>query len=209
MIKEKAWKSKLRNYIVGGAFMSGLQENQKSTSAQNAIAPIGIKTGFREIPLTQGKVAIVDDEDYQRVSEHKWCANKSRYLFYATRSAICNGKKITLLMHRFILNLAYGDKTIVDHINQDSLDNRKSNLRIATTWLNSYNCKMQRHNTSGYRGVTKYKNNRWEAYIKVGGEQKHCGYYSTPVEAALAHDVASLLAFGNDAMINFPIRSDI
>lgn len=187
--------------------MSGLLVNQKSTSALNATVHTGI--GTKEIPLTQNQFAIVDEDDYERLSRHKWCISYSRDCYYARRSGRVSGKKITLQMHRVVLGLEYGDNLIIDHINRNGLDNRKSNLRIVSQKTNSYNCKMQRHNTSGYRGVAFCKQTgKYTSYITINGIQKHLGFYKTPIEAALAHDVASLLVYKENAIINFRLGMD-
>jgi hypothetical protein len=183
--------------------MSGLQESQQSMFAQNAIALIGIETESREIPLTRGLVAIVDVEDYPRVSQYKWSASKSKNTFYAIRNIPDNGWT-SLSMHRFILGLGYGDKRITDHINRNGLDNRRSNLRIADSFLNAYNCKMQSSNTSGYRGVCWHnKTKRWWAYFKFERKIISCGYHKTPEDAAVAHDIKSREYWGRNAMVNF------
>ncbi len=177
--------------------MNGLQGNQKSMSVPNAIAPIGIETESREIPLTRGMVALVDIQDYEWLMQWKWQAVNGRNTFYASR-------RKDVSMAREILSLKNGDKRKPDHLNGNGLDNRRCNLRISDNFLNGYNCKMQKHNTSGYRGVSKYRGGRWISYIKVGGMQIHCGYYGTPEEAAIAHDIASIKQYGENAMLNFP-----
>jgi len=163
----------------------------------------------KKLPLTQDQFAIVDEDDYDRLAQYKWCVSRSRNCLYARRSSKYQGKKITLQMHRVVLGLEYNDNLIIDHINRNGLDNRKANLRIVSQKINSYNCKMQRHNTSGYRGVAFYKQTgKYASYIKINGIQKHLGFYETPIEAALAHDVASLLAYKENAIINFRLGVD-
>ena len=99
-----------------------------------------------------------------------------------------------------------GDPRKPDHRNGNGLDNTRKNLRVVDNYLNGYSCKMQRSNTSGFRGVSKYRGGRWISYIKVSGKQIHCGYYGTPEEAALAHDIASIKQYGENAMLNFPLE---
>ncbi|HWY33630.1 MAG TPA: hypothetical protein VNX68_03225 [Nitrosopumilaceae archaeon] len=109
---------------------------------------------MKEIILSRGKIALIDDEDYARVRKYSWCIHSSRYkdLFYA--KARINGKNV--LLHRFILRPS---KTlVVDHINGDGLDNRRFNLRVTTDALN----KLNRRNCKGY--------NRQVAYGKNGEE---------------------------------------
>jgi hypothetical protein len=93
----------------------------------------------REIQLTQGKVAMVDDEDYERIARHKWQAARDvGGTYYAVRSDVdCRSIK----MHREVMGLLPGDKRQVDHVHHNTLDNRKSELRICTPIENSHNTK--------------------------------------------------------------------
>src|SRR3990167_4081188 len=107
------------------------------------------------IKLTQGKFVLVDDEDFEWLNQYKWyCQKALSNRFYARGQAGKNKK--TIFMHRFILNI--NDKRRIDHMNGDSLDNRKSNLRICTQQQNLFNKKMYKNNKSGYKGVWFTKN---------------------------------------------------
>lgn len=162
---------------------------------------------MKEIRLTQNKVALVDDEDFERLNQWKWCAYKHRNTFYAVRSTYKQGKE-NIKMHRQILNLKKGDGNICDHKNRNGLDNRKENLRLTTTGLNKYNCKKYVSNTSGYRGVSWYKDKRkWGADISKNGVGTFCGYYDDKVDAAKAYDYAAIRIWGEDAILNFPVRA--
>ena len=114
------------------------------------------KKAMKKITLTQGKEAIVDDDDYEMLMEYKWCAQKRiTGIFYVARSTPkdSSGKqKILLLMHREITNAPKGME--VDHINGNPLDNRKENLRICTNQQNAMNRGKRSDNTSGYKGVS-------------------------------------------------------
>ena len=131
----------------------------------------------KEIELTQGKVALVDDEDYEELSKYKWHAQRiyhSDSLWYARREGSVDGKRIVNLMHRQLLGLVASDGMIVDHINKNSLDNRRCNLRIVSYAENSQNHNVFITNTSGHTGVWwRNKNKVWSAEIRAYGT-KHC-----------------------------------
>lgn len=152
------------------------------------------------IPLTQGKAALVDDEDYELVSQYKWCAVKDGNTYYAQSWLYVDGKKTTIRMHRIVVGAIKGQQ--VDHKNGNGLDNCKENLRLCTTTQNSMN---QRSNggTSIYKGVNwKKTENCWEAGIRVGGKRKFLGHFKEEIEAAKAYDSAALEYFGEFASIN-------
>ena len=158
----------------------------------------------REIPLTQGKIALVDESDYETLSAHKWRAtrNPKSGNWYAVR---CLPRqpgepRKNLLMHRF---LCPGSRK-VDHRDGDSLNNRCSNLRPCSNSQNLQNARRPATNTSGFKGVTAYWK-RWKAGIWINGKQKHLGTFRSPKIAALAYDFAALKYFGEFARLNFPI----
>ena len=152
----------------------------------------------RTIPLTKGLFAIVDDEDYQALSLHKWSATDCGNMTYALREE--NGRRI--YMHRTILSPPPGSET--DHVNMNGLDNRKCNLRVATRSQNNGNHARRRDSKSPYKGLHwDAVNLRWRATIREGGKAKHLGRFSDPVEAALAYDLAALRVFGEFARPNF------
>jgi hypothetical protein len=164
---------------------------------------------MKEIELTQGKVALVDDEDYEYLNQWNWFAQRAKYTFYARRNIsdpINRANRTTCPMHRVILEQQYGelDDQIVDHINGNGLDNRRSNLRITDRFGNARNSKkkpsrVNKHHP--YKGIT-FARGRWCAQIKVGNRHIHCGYYSTPEEAAAAYDEAAKRFFGEFARTN-------
>jgi len=156
---------------------------------------------MKEIKLTQNKVAIVDDEFYDYLSQYKWSAFSHRNTFYATRRMGKTHQK----MHREILGLSNGDGKIVDHINRNGLDNQICNLRIVDPSINSYNRRIQINNTSGYRGV--YWNillKKWTIYITIDKKLVYGGFYDNKVLAAKAYDKLALKVRGSDAILNFP-----
>ena len=136
------------------------------------------------IPLTRRLSAMVDDEDYDRISRHRWYANPQRNTHYARRTPTLNGKKISILMHREVMGLTVGDNQMIDHINRDGLDNRKSNLRFCDCVVNARNAWLQRNNTSGCKGVCWNKRSKmWQVQGTIKGVRKYCGLYSDLQEA--------------------------
>lgn len=159
----------------------------------------------KEIPLTRGYVALVDDDDYERLSQYKWYARKSQSgKFYAARKSPSeNGKQKHIWMHREIMNTPSGMET--DHINGLSVDDRKENLRVCTSSQNKMNRGKRSDNTSGYKGVSWDKSKkRWQSRIHVNKTTKHLGYFSTAEEAARAYDKAALEIHGEFSVLNFP-----
>jgi hypothetical protein len=162
---------------------------------------------MKEIPLTQGKVTLVDDEDYERLSQYKWFAQKAQYTFYAIRRKRVNGKWTHVRMHRIILGLIHGDGKDIDHRNRNGLDNQKNNLRLASPSLNGLNRKIHSNNTSGYRGVSyKSRDNIWVATIKFNKMMIYCGCFHDPITAAKAYDHASIEHWKENAILNFPLE---
>jgi hypothetical protein len=162
----------------------------------------------REIPLTRGLVAVVDAADYDDLAQFKWhvAANDTSGP-YAVRSTKSQGKRAKERMHRRLLPAAL----IVDHINGNGLDNRRSNLREATTAENMRNRSgLAIDNTSGYRGVHWRKDRqKWRAWICVDHRGRHLGLFGTAEEAAYAFDDAALKLFGDYiGYLNFPERAN-
>jgi hypothetical protein len=167
---------------------------------------------MKEVVLTRGKVALVDDEDFERVTARNWSAKFSKRgkRFYArTNIGSGVGNQKTVELQRFIMGEPPG--TWIDHRNGDTLDCRKENLRLATSVESARNRAKQSNNRSGFKGVrittSKTKKGftvRWYAHIEVAGKQKHLGCFTSGVEAALAYDAAARERFGAFARLNFP-----
>jgi len=156
-----------------------------------------------EIPLTQGQVALIDDEDFEIVSKYKWYATWSpdTKSFYAmTNVRKLDGKQTTLQMHRIIMNAQKGQQ--VDHFHRDTLDNRKSELRLCSGSQNQHNAVKRTDNTSGYKGVGWHKaTQKWRARIKLNGKEKSLGYFATPELAHAAYCRAAAEFHGDFARI--------
>lgn len=152
---------------------------------------------MKRIPLTQGKFAIVDDGDYEWLSQFKWCIHRGRYTFYAKRSA---NRKI-LKMHRVIMRTPQGRE--VDHINHNGLDNRRANLRECSHAENLHNQLHRKTGTSKYRGVYwSKKAGKWRACIGCNNKRMSMGQYDSETEAAMAYNEKAKALFGEFAYLN-------
>jgi hypothetical protein len=154
---------------------------------------------MREIPLTQGKVALVDDRDYDWLVRYKWHAVKINGSFYAATSEYMEGKTVRRYMHRFILKTETGIE--VDHIDGDALNNLRSNLRQCTHKQNLRNTRIQDGFSSKYKGVGR-KKHKWRARIMVDGKDVFLGYFRSEEQAASAYDNAAIKHFGEFARTN-------
>lgn len=157
----------------------------------------------REIHLTQGYVAIIDDDDFALISRWKWQAAKRGKQIYATTDVgESRSDKRKLYMHRVILDAP--ENLTVDHINGNGLDNRRENLRLATRQQNVVNRHRTRQNPhSQYRGVFLASNKRtWFAQIVSGGKSIYLGTFPTQFEAAQAYNEASVRHHGEYGYTN-------
>jgi len=152
-----------------------------------------------ELDLTRNKTSIVDDDRYKYLNQWKWHYSHG----YAIRAEIIDSKQIKIYLHRFILGCPEGLE--VDHINQDKLDNRVSNLRIVTRQQNVMNKGKNSNNTSGYKGVSFQKSaNKWEASIGLDGHKIYLGLFADAIDAAKVYDQSALKFHGKFAKLNFP-----
>jgi hypothetical protein len=165
---------------------------------------------MKEIQLTKGKVALVDEEDHIRLLElGRWAAlnpHRNGKTFYAYHHDRAVG---FILMHRFLMGLT--DRNLqVDHIDGDGLNNQKSNLRIVDKFKQARNVrKISTITLSNYKGVSYLRNKpnfkkRWRGYIKINRKQISLGLFETETEAAKAYDVKAKELFGEYACLNFP-----
>lgn len=153
------------------------------------------------VPLTQGRAALIDECDAGRVLPLRWFAARARDAFYAHRADYASGKHVTVRMHRFILEAPPG--VFVDHINGDTLDNRRANLRLCSASENARNQKPRR-GTSRFRGVSfNSRARRWAAVI-CAGRNHFLGLFTEEEEAARAYDAAAKNLHGAFARLNFP-----
>ena len=156
-----------------------------------------------------GYTVLVDDEDLEKIKKYNWFINKTsrkrnpNLLYFMTHTTI-NKKRQMLLLHRYIMGCALHDKQIVDHISRDTLDCRKSNMRICNRAENARNTTKTRANTSGYKGVSlERKTGKWNTFITYDKKHYNLGASLTKEKAAEKYDVAALLLHGEFACINF------
>lgn len=167
---------------------------------------------MKEIPLTRGKVAIVDDEDFERLSKWKWHAmkNSGSGIWYAARAVPAGTLKpwqTRLRMHREILGAA--GKDVVDHRNGDGLDNRRENLRLCSQSQNRMNSIRSRRSRSRFKGVVAHaKTGRWRAVLTVDGRRTWLGWFDSDEEAARVYDAEARRVYGEFAALNFPVNGE-
>lgn len=167
------------------------------------------------IPLTKGRVAVIDFADFESVRGFNWHTKMYKGVPYAARTFYDpeiyithgdNGCRSTVLMHRQIAELM--EFPDVDHVNRNTLDNRRINLRPCTRSQNCANQKIRSTNTSGFKGVNLKRRSsgqtKWCARISVNYKRIQLGYFLTAKEAARAYDAAALKHFGEFARLNFP-----
>lgn len=152
-----------------------------------------------EIPLTKGYAAIVDAEDAD-LAQRRWCALVQKTgNVYAKRAMGFKAKHKTLLLHRVIsermLNRILSKDEQIDHVDGNTLNNTRENLRVANHTQNMRNSKKRKNNTSGYKGVN-YFDGRWRAQIQVDKQRITIGMYDTPEEAYQAYCDAAIQYHG-------------
>lgn len=154
----------------------------------------------KEILLTQGKIAIVDDEDYDRLMQYKWCYSST--IGYAVSRERIDGVKHSLLMHRMVMNAP--KELVTDHINMNKLDNRKVNLRLCTRSENNRNMSPTRlNNKSGYKGVYKPRDSeKWACNIRKDNVSRYLGVFESKHDAARMYNFWAIDMFGEFANLN-------
>ena len=159
---------------------------------------------FLQIPLSQGYTALVDLSDRELVTQHNWHAWARDGLVYAVTNINRNSQRRQISMHRLILGIADTNKPLVDHINHNGIDNRRANLRLASSSQNNANQALSKGaKTSKYKGVSWHSStNKWQASIRVKGKQTYLGLFTSEEKAAVAYNQAAIIHFGDFAFLN-------
>lgn len=146
---------------------------------------------------------MVDDEDYEYLSQFKWYAHRSHHRIYARRNLTTSSGQRNIKMHQVIMGTTALQE--VDHEDGNGLNNQRYNLRIATHRQNAQNSRRPQNNTSGYKGVSWRKDTQnWGAIISLpDGKRRRLGSFMTALEAAYAYDAAAREYFGEFARCNF------
>jgi hypothetical protein len=181
-------------------------------NAQRGLAFSFSGGSMKEIPLSRHKVALVDDEDFEKLNEHKWLVVNSRGYCYAIRHSTTKRKdRTSIQMSRVIMKTP--KELQVDHINHNTLDNQKANLRNCSAKENSRNRIMKNPSLSGFKGVdyrTIKRGLKTYKYIvaRIGynGKIINLGYFSNLESAARSYDAKAKELFGNFANLNFPME---
>jgi hypothetical protein len=165
-----------------------------------------MQSGVVEVKLTRGLVTIIDAEDLELVSQHKWRASRGSNTDYAVRAPRIRGthRREEIKLHRVLTNAP--DGVHVDHVNGNGLDNRKSNLRLCTSSENSRNRQKPKGCSSEFKGVGKRQWGKcvlWEARIYVD-KKRYTKSFPTELEAAQWYDEMAMELFGEFAKLNFP-----
>ncbi len=155
---------------------------------------------MREIKLTKGYVAIVDDEDFERINQDKWFVIIKKERVCAARKSYKPIKK-TIYMHKEII--VTPKDLEIDHINRNALDNRKENLRVATSAQNNWNRRAANNKSSKYKGV-RFNTGKFVATIAANKRVFHLGRFKSEIEAARAYDKKARELHGAFAYLNFP-----
>ena len=156
---------------------------------------------MKEILLTQGKVALVDDEDFEKLNRYKWYAMQTKQNWYSVRNIRINNKQTLVCMHREIINAPINKQ--VDHINGNGLDNQKKNLRLCTHQQTQHNKRNpNKNNKLGIKGVRWCeRDKKFQAQIEINGKEIRLGYFKNVSDADSAYRKAEKKYFGEFARI--------
>lgn len=163
-----------------------------------------MRESYKTIELNNGYFVKVDQDDYDKFNKLRWIVRNEKSVLRAVRYFKDGSKYTVAYLSREIMNAPKG--TMVDHINHDTLDNRKSNLRICSNHQNQANRKVVgSNNTSGYKGVglnMRCTHKKWRSTIQVYGKKICLGYFESKEKAALAYNEAAKKHLGEFALLN-------
>lgn len=163
-----------------------------------AIRPARIEGDVAFIPLTRGNEAVIDAADVALTAGYRWFSHAGRHTVYASRNEKVGERRSMVLLHRVILSAPAG--MLVDHIDGDGLNNRRSNLRLATAAENCRNQRLHKDSSSGLKGVSWHESaNKWVAQIWANGKNNYLGVFSCPERAHAAYLEAAKKFHGNFA----------
>lgn len=158
-----------------------------------------MKTLNISTPLHANYVTLVDDDDWEWLSQWKWSVCKGARNTYASRGLVVNGKQTTIRMHVQILGRGDGS---IDHIDRNGLNNQRCNLRRCSRTENTWNASKHQQATSRFKGVVRVADDRWTAYIKENNHRVNLGIYQTEELAAAAYNLAARKKRGIFAVMN-------
>lgn len=163
---------------------------------------------MKEIKLNKGFVALVDDEDFERVNKFNWFVLKGTSTYYAQRTFWINGKQYHQYLHQFMFDYFKSKdskRIVIDHINHNGLDNTRINIRECTHSQNRMNQIPINNKTSIYKGVDwSQKSKKYRAKIGINHKSIHIGFFASEKDAAIAYDMAAKKYHGDFAYLNFP-----
>lgn len=155
---------------------------------------------MKEIQLTKGFVALVDDEDYDELNKYNWYYHTG----YAARDIGGRADRTTHFMYNVVLGFPPNAR-LIDHKDRNRCNNQRLNLRIVSESVNKQNKSMQSNNKSGFRGVVWHnKSSKWMAYISKDGVRYHLGLFHAAEDAAIVYDQKARELYGPDAATNLP-----
>ena len=160
--------------------------------------PENLVPNTRLIRLTQGKFAVVDEEDFEYLNQWQWNAHKAGRTFYAVRYIVISGNRTKMKMHWAVMK-GKG----ADHIDHNGLHNWRSNLRFCTQQENCMNTTKRKNTSSIYKGVSLDKQTgKWEAYIAINHKKINLGFFNLEIDAARAYNEKAIELFGDFACLN-------
>lgn len=165
------------------------------------VRPIRVDGDVAYVTLTKGYEAVIDVDDIHLVAGYNWTALVVPHTVYAYRAGKINGKRKTVYMHRTIMGEP--DVMEVDHIDCIGLNNRRSNLRLATHSENCFNRRVQKNNAAGLKGVSWNESGGvWMAFIASNYNQRYLGSFDNPEDAHSAYVAASNVLHGEFGRTN-------